>query len=206
MPPIPIIAPQPRRLLPQPTIIDPSTPVLPISLDDPFICHTPAPKNAQLPRLMSPIRLHHRAKRSLASQSPTPCNSIKRQVGCPPRTPRRRRHNIRPEAIIAPRVINFDSLPWISALEDPVLTAENPWDSDLSQIASAEEYMRASGLGPVRRRKSISFSRERTEPLVPLVSPLSGATSTPPPRFPSPSRVQFVGLMPIMTPVRAATR
>ena len=85
MPPIPIIAPQPRRLLPQPTIIDPSTPVLPISLDDPFIvsvlfclhlpylsfhifhiqCHTPAPKNAQLPRLMSPIRLHHRTKRSL---------------------------------------------------------------------------------------------------------------------------------------------
>jgi len=37
MPPIPIIAPQPRRLLPQPTIIDPSTPVLPINLDDPFI-------------------------------------------------------------------------------------------------------------------------------------------------------------------------
>lgn len=37
MPPIPIIAPQPRRLLPQPTIIDPSAPVLPINLDDPFI-------------------------------------------------------------------------------------------------------------------------------------------------------------------------
>lgn len=37
MPPIPIIAPQPRRLLPQPTIIDTSTPVLPINLDDPFI-------------------------------------------------------------------------------------------------------------------------------------------------------------------------
>jgi hypothetical protein len=65
MTPIPIIAPQPRRLLPQPTIIDPSMPVLPINLDDPFICHTPAPKNAQLPRLMSPIRIHHRTKRSL---------------------------------------------------------------------------------------------------------------------------------------------
>ena len=37
MPPIPIIAPQPRRLLPQPTIIDPSAPVLPINPDDPFI-------------------------------------------------------------------------------------------------------------------------------------------------------------------------
>ena len=37
MPPIPIIAPQPRRLLPQPTIIDTSAPVLPINLDDPFI-------------------------------------------------------------------------------------------------------------------------------------------------------------------------
>ena len=85
MSPIPIVAPQPRRLLPQPTIIDTSTPVLPINLNDPFIvsvslclslpylrahlfltqCHTPAPKNAQLPRLMSPIRLHHRTKRSL---------------------------------------------------------------------------------------------------------------------------------------------
>jgi hypothetical protein len=87
MPPSPIIAPQPRRLLPQPTIIDPSVPVLPINLDDPFIvsvlfglclpypiglislsyaqCHTPAPKNAQLPRLMSPICIHHRTKRSL---------------------------------------------------------------------------------------------------------------------------------------------
>jgi hypothetical protein len=192
-------------------------------------CHTPAPKNAQLPRLMSPIRIHHRTKRSLvrlfcltsglfpliyydfsliflfrqASQSPTPCSSIKRQMGCSPRTPRRRRHNIRPEAIIAPRVINFDSLPWISALEDPELTADNPWDSDLSQLASAE-YMRAPG--PVRRRKSIYISRDRTEPLQPLISPLPTATSTPPPRFPSPSRVQFVGLMPIMTPARAATR
>lgn len=206
MPPIPIIAPQPRRLLPQPTIIDPSAPVLPINLDDPFICHTPAPKNAQLPRLMSPIRLHHRTKRSMASQSPTPCSSIKRPMGCSPRTPRRRRHNIRPEAIIAPRVINFDSLPWISALDDPVLTAENLWDSDLSQLASAE-YMRASGLGPVRRRKSINFSRDRTEPLASLaLPPLPTATSTPPPRFPSPSRVQFVGLMPLMTPARAATR
>jgi hypothetical protein len=37
MPPTPIIAPQPRRLLPQPTIIDTSVPVLPINLDDPFI-------------------------------------------------------------------------------------------------------------------------------------------------------------------------
>ena len=35
--PTPIIAPQPRRLHPQPTIIDPSVPVLPINLDDPFI-------------------------------------------------------------------------------------------------------------------------------------------------------------------------
>ncbi|KAI9446520.1 hypothetical protein H4582DRAFT_2069841 [Lactarius indigo] len=198
MPPTPIIAPQPRRLLPQPTIIDPSAPVLPINLDDPFICHTPAPKNAQLPRLMSPIRIH-RAKRSLTSQSPTPCSSIKRQVGCPPRTPRRRRYNIRPEAIIAPRVINFDSLPWISALDDPVLTAGNPWDSDLSQLASAESML-ASSLGPVRRRKSITLSRDRTEPIVPLVSSPPSATSTPPPRFPSPSRVQFVGLMPAMTP------
>jgi len=203
MSPIPIIAPQPRRLLPQPTIIDTSAPVLPINLDDPFICHTPAPKNAQLPRLMSPIRIHHRTKRSLASQSPTPCRSIKRQVVCPPRTPRRRRHNIRPEGIMAPRVINFDSLPWISALDDPVLTAGNPWDSDLSALASAE-YMRVSGLGPVRRRKSIS-SRDRTEPLVPLVSRPPSVTSTPPPRFPSPSRVQFVGLMPIMTPAQEAT-
>jgi len=173
---------------------------------------------------MSPIRIHHRAKRALvcfplsgrletpvdftliflkASQSPTPCSSIKRQVVCSPRTPRRRRHNIRPEAIIAPRVINFDSLPWISALDDPVLTAGNPWDSDLSGLASAE-YMRVSGLGPVRRRKSIS-SRDRTEPLVPLVSRPPSATSTPPPRFPSPSRVQFVGLMPIMTPAQEAT-
>jgi hypothetical protein len=172
---------------------------------------------------MSPIRLHHRTKRSLvcpsfirtirniplisllsflkASQSPTPCSSIKRQP--PPRTPRRRRHNMRPEALIAPRVINFDSLPWISTLDDPVLTAGNPWDSDLSALASAE-YMRVSGLGPVRRRKSIS-SRDRTEPLVPLVSPPPSATSTPPPRFPSPSRVQFVGLMPIMTPAQEAT-
>jgi hypothetical protein len=138
-----------------------------------------------------------------ASQSPTPCSSIKRQVVCPPRTPRRRRHNIRPEALIAPRVINFDSLPWISALDDPVLTAGNPWDSDLSALASAE-YMRVSGLGPVRRRKSIS-SRDRTEPLVPLVSPPPSVTSTPPPRFPSPSRVQFIGLMPIMTPAQEAT-
>jgi hypothetical protein len=174
---------------------------------------------------MSPIRIHHRTKRSLvcfpfiwplriscsfhlsffkASQSPTPCSSIKRQVGCPPRTPRRRRHNIRPEAMIAPRVINFDSLPWISTLDDTVLTAGNPWDSDLSGLASAE-YMRASGLGPVRRRKFIS-SRDRTEPLVPLVSTLPNAMSTPPPRFPSPSRVQFVGLMPIMTPAQEATR
>jgi hypothetical protein len=134
-----------------------------------------------------------------ASRSPTPCSSIKRQVACPPRTPRRRRHNIRPEALIAPRVINFDSLPWISALDDPVLTAGNPWDSDLSALASAE-YMRVSGLGPVRRRKS----RDR-ERLVPLVSPPPSATSTPPPRFPSPSRVQFVGLMPIMTPAQEAT-
>ncbi len=140
-----------------------------------------------------------------ASQSPTPCSSIKRPGGCTPRTPRRRRHNIRPEAIIASRVINFDSLPWISALDDPVLTAGNPWDSDLSQLASAE-YMRASGLGPVRRRKSINFSRDRTEPLTSLVSAPPTAISTPPPRFPSPSRVQFVGLMPIMTPTRAATR
>ncbi|KAH9001336.1 hypothetical protein EDB92DRAFT_1826074 [Lactarius akahatsu] len=198
MPPTPIIAPQPRRLLPQPTIIDPSVPVLPINLDDPFICHTPAPKNAQLPRLMSPIRIH-RTKRSLTSQSPTPCSSIKRQVGCPPRTPRRRRYNIRSEAIIAPRVINFDSLPWISALDDPVLTAGNPWDSDLSQLASAESML-ASSLGPVRRRKSITLSRDRTEPIVPLVLSPPSATSTPPPRFPSPSRVQFVGLMPAMTP------
>jgi hypothetical protein len=38
--PSPIIAPQPRRLLPQPTIIDPSAPVLPINLDDPFIVST----------------------------------------------------------------------------------------------------------------------------------------------------------------------
>ncbi|KAI0306638.1 hypothetical protein B0F90DRAFT_1665867 [Multifurca ochricompacta] len=203
MPPIPIIAPQPRRLLPQPTIIDPSMPTLPINLDDPFICHTAAPKNAQLPRLMSPIRIHKRVKRSLTSQSPTPCSSIKRQVGCPPRTPRRRRHNIRAEAIIAPRVINFDSLPWISALDDPTLTLGNPWDSDLSQLASAE-YMRAPGLGPVRRRKSISLSRDRAEPLVPLVSPPLNATSTPPPRFSSPSRVQFFGLMPTMTPARPA--
>ena len=37
MPPTPIIAPQPRRLLPQPTIIDTTVPVLPINLDDPFI-------------------------------------------------------------------------------------------------------------------------------------------------------------------------
>ncbi|KAH9981359.1 hypothetical protein BGW80DRAFT_1454251 [Lactifluus volemus] len=200
MPPIPIIAPQPRRLHPQPTIIDSSTPALPINLHDPFICHTPAPKNAQLPRLMSPVRIHHRTKRPLTSQSPTPCSSIKRQVGCPPRTPRRRRHNIRPEAIIAPRVINFDSLPWISALDDPVITAGNPWDSDLSQLASAE-YMRASGLGPVRRLKTISLTRERMEP---LILPPPNATSTPPPRFPSPSRVQFVGLMPTMTPARPA--
>ena len=182
-------------------------------------CHTPAPKNAQLPRLMSPIRIH-RTKRSLVrpftlcplifvtnqfffflqtSQSPTPCSSIKRQVGCSPRTPRRRRYNIRPESIMAPRVINFDSLPWISALDDPVLTAGNLWDSDLSQLAEAESM--TPSLGPVRRRKSISLSRDRTEPLVPLVSsPPSGATSTPPPRFPSPSRVQFFGLMPAMTP------
>jgi hypothetical protein len=125
-------------------------------------------------------------------------------MGYTPRTPRRRRHNIRPEAIIAPRVINFDSLPWISALDDPDLTADNPWDSDLSQLASAE-YMRAPGLGPVRRRKSIYISRDRTEPLQSLFLPPT-ATSTPPPRFPSPSRVQFVGLMPIMTPARAATR
>ena len=133
------------------------------------------------------------------SQSPTPCSSIKRQVGCSPRTPRRRRYNIRPESIMAPRVINFDSLPWISALDDPVLTAGNLWDSDLSQLAEAESM--TPSLGPVRRRKSISLSRDRTEPLVPLVSsPPSGATSTPPPRFPSPSRVQFFGLMPAMTP------
>ena len=138
-----------------------------------------------------------------ASRSPTPCSSIKRQVVCPPRTPRRRRHNIHPEAIIASRVINFDSLPWISALDDPVFTAGNPWDSDLSGLASAE-YMRVSGLGPVRRRKSIS-SRDRTEPLVPLVSLPPSVTSTPPPRFPSPSRVQFAGLMPIMTPAQEAT-
>ncbi|KAH9079347.1 hypothetical protein EDB83DRAFT_1258861 [Lactarius deliciosus] len=44
MPPTPIIAPQPRRLLPQPTIIDPSVPVLPINLDDPFICPYTCPK------------------------------------------------------------------------------------------------------------------------------------------------------------------
>jgi hypothetical protein len=180
-------------------------------------CHTPVPKNAQLPRLMSPIRIH-RTKRALVcpfyvmspvrshpsfffetSQSPTPCSSIKRQAGCAPRTPRRRRYNIRPEGIIAPRVINFDSLPWISALDDPALTAGNPWDSDLSLLASAESML-ASGLGPVRRRKSISLTRDRTEPLVPLVSSPPSATSTPPPRFPSPSRVQFVGLMPAMTP------
>ena len=166
---------------------------------------------------MSPIRIH-RTKRSLVcpfyvmspdrshplfffqtSQSPTPCSSIKRQAGCAPRTPRRRRYNIRPEGIMAPRVINFDSLPWISALDDPALTAGNPWDSDLSQLASAESML-ASSLGPVRRRKSISLTRDRTEPLVPLVSSLPSATSTPPPRFPSPSRVQFVGLMPAMTP------
>ena len=99
---------------------------------------------------------------------------------------------------MAPRVINFDSLPWISALDDPILTAGNIWDSDLSQLASAESM--ASSLGPVRRRKSISISRDRIEPLVPLVSSPPSATSTPPPRFPSPSRVQFVGLMPAMTP------
>jgi hypothetical protein len=253
MTPIPIIAPQPRRLLPQPTIIDPSMPVLPINLDDPFIVsafvwsllalfeglispayavpHTGTQeRSASSPHVSNPYSPPHQAfsgsffpVRPLdfspliyrllfgfcsvrqASQSPTPCSSIKRSGGCTPRTPRRRRHNIRPEAIIAPRVINFDSLPWISALDDPVLTAGNPWDSDLSQLASAE-YMRASGLGPVRRRKSINFSRDRTEPLTSLVSAPSTAISTPPPRFPSPSRVQFVGLMPIMTPTRAATR
>ena len=244
MPPIPIIAPQPRRLLPQPTIIDTSAPVLPINLDDPFIVSVscclclPYQRTHNLsdasathlpPRMLSFLascllsvftvvpsalwfvfhssgRLEYPVDLALpfhkTSQSPTPCSSIKRQVVCPPRTPRRRRHNIRPEALIAPRVINFDSLPWISALDDPVLTAGNPWDSDLSALASAE-YMRVSGLGPVRRRKFIS--KDRTEPLVPLVSRPSSATSTPPPRFPSPSRVQFVGLMPIITPVQEAT-
>ena len=128
---------------------------------------------------MSPIRIHHRTKRSLvcfsfirpirkvplislsslffkASQSLTPCSSIKRQVVCPPCTPRRRRHNIRPEAIIAPRVINFDSLPCISALDDPVLTAGNPWDSDFSGLASAE-YMCVSGLGPVQTKETMTL-------------------------------------------------
>ena len=147
---------------------------------------------------LSPLIFHTTQFFPQTSQSPTPCSSIKRQVGCPPRTPRRRRYNIRPEGIMAPRVINFDSLPWISALDDPVLTAGNPWDSDLSQLASAESMV--SRLGPVRRRKSITLSRDRTEPLVPLVSSPPSATSTPPPRFPSPSRVQFVGLMPAMTP------
>ena len=245
MPPIPIIAPQPRRLLPQPTIIDTSAPVLPINLDDPFIvsvssclclpyqrthlfltqvphpcpqecsASTPHVSNSHSPSYQALFGLFsfHLAASNLpfisllsffkASQSPTPCSSIKRQVGCPPRTPRRRRHNIRPEAIIAPRVINFDSLPWISTLDDPVLTAGNPWDSDLSALASAE-YMRVSGLGPVRRRKF--SSRDRTEPPVPLVSTPPNAMSTPPPRFPSPSRVQFIGLMPIMTPAQEAAR
>ncbi|KAI0273561.1 hypothetical protein BC834DRAFT_840454 [Gloeopeniophorella convolvens] len=200
MPPIPILAPQPRRLVPQPTIIDPSEPVLPINLDDPFICRTPAPKNAQLPRLMSPIRLHHRTKRALTSQSPTPCSSVK----CAPRTPRRRRHHIRPDTMFPSRVINFDSLPWISALDDPVTTAGNVWDSDLSQLASAER-VRANGAGPVRRRKSTTLSRDRAEPLAPLVSPPPDAASTPPPRFPSPQRVKFIGLMPAMTPIRPSS-
>jgi len=127
---------------------------------------------------MSPIRIHHRTKRSLVcfsfirpirkaplislsslffqSIAVSDTSSIKRQVVCPPRAPRRRRHNIRPEAIIAPRVINFDSLPWISALDDPVLTAGNPWDSDLSGLASAE-YMRVSGLGPVQTKETVTL-------------------------------------------------
>lgn len=33
-------------------------------------------------------------------------------------------------------MIDFDSFPWISALDDPMLAAGNPWDSDLSALAS----------------------------------------------------------------------
>ena len=73
MPPIPIIAPQPRRLLPQPTIIDPSAPVLPINPNDPFIVSAfvwslPAlSEEAHGAFLRSAIRRHPRTLNFLAS-------------------------------------------------------------------------------------------------------------------------------------------
>jgi len=84
--------------------------------------------------------------------------------------------------------------------------AENLWDFDLSQLASVE-YMCASGLGPIHQHKLVNFSKDWTEPLVsPVSPPLSIATSTSPPRFLSPSRVHFIGLLPLMTPAQVATR
>jgi hypothetical protein len=75
MPPIPIIAPQPRRLLPQPTIIDTSTPVLPINLDDPFIV------SVSFCYALPYLRAHIFSLRSAIHRPPRMLNFL---ASCPP--------------------------------------------------------------------------------------------------------------------------
>ncbi|KAI0310890.1 hypothetical protein OF83DRAFT_1178095 [Amylostereum chailletii] len=221
-----IVAPHPRRLtrspfIAAPKLFPPCGPDIGIVIDangededeDPFISHSPIKPVTPLrfTPLLSPVCLHDRA-RNIISKSPTPCSSIKIPglVLNAPRSPRRRRHHPRSSCPIQPRnSAVFDNLPWISALSATPDFAANPWDiADLSQLPverTAAVAPAAPNVGPIRRRRTslrthpMSPTARPTVTVAPLV-PARDVIATPPPRFPSPSRVQFRNLMPAMTP------
>ena len=133
---------------------------------------------------------------------PQPTISPQRRPKSSPQSVRRRRPTR--ECRVTPQPHAFDDLPWIASLEtSPDIT--NPWDiADLSLLPVPPlSELPASGLGPVRRRKTSL----RSSPLASSKStshlPIRDTSLLPSPSQPTPrsrftpSRVLFQNLMPV---------